>query len=145
MANDPCSAGFFSKLFSGNAIVCSDSFRAAQTASGEAQIQSVADNAAENYNDLVATATQTAADKQAAQVSSDVNAIDDSVAASTLGRIFQADCDGSPGIDLSIVGGPCIKNSTLKEVALGLLLALIVGFFIYGAAILGPFIPKGRS
>jgi hypothetical protein len=139
---DPCAAGFFSKLWSGNVLVCSQ--QASLTASEQAQIQAVADSAAANYSPAVAAQTQTIADIQKAQASTDTSVITTDIANSSLGNIFGASCNGEPGLDLSIVGGPCLTYTLLKEIGLGLLLAVIVGFFLYGAAVLGPFIPKGR-
>lgn len=117
---DPCAAGFFSKLFSGNTIVCSDTFKSYEISSGQAQIQSVVDNAPTDY---AAEVGQQVADAQKQAFITDVNAINRDVANSDIGTTCD---DGSPGIDLTIIGLPCIKYSWLKWGAVGIAALLVL-------------------
>jgi hypothetical protein len=127
MADQP-KCGFLDQLF-GNAIVCSETFKDYQTASGQAEIQSAADNTAKYYgsDSVSAQVAQASADAQKKAFTGDVNAIDLSIENSTFGKVFGADCDGNPGIDLSFVGAGCIKYSTLK----------IAGLVVGGLTLLG--------
>lgn len=146
MATDPCSESLVSRILAGNAIVCSDTLKSYEVSAGQAQIQSVADNAAQYYGPGSITA-QTAAQIAAAQetqVPLDVNSTTLAVALSSAGKVFGADCNGEPGLDLSFIGGPCMTYTLLREIGLGIALALVAGVVLYGMAIFGPFIPKGR-
>jgi len=134
---NPCSAGFLSQVFSGNAIVCSDTFKNYEAESEKSQIQSVADNAAAAYgqDSLAANVAQTAADQQEQQATDDVNNVTDAVASSTAGQIFTTCSDGSGG--LAIPGLPCIDYNYIIYGVIGLVL-------LYVFATVASFIPKPR-
>jgi hypothetical protein len=136
--NPACNASVFSQLVSGNLIVCSSTFQSAQVESEQAQIQSVADNAAQNYGDdsVVANITQSAADQQEAQASSDVTAIDNAIAASNVDQFFTTCSDGNDGI--AIPGLPCINYTYI----LYGLIALVVLYFL---AVAQSFVPRPRG
>src|SRR5271168_4851644 len=89
-APNPCSASFVSQVFSGNAIVCSQTFQDYETEDATSQIQSVVDNANTNYGEGSATAqvAQTIATQQEAQTAADVASTTSAVASSTVGQIF---------------------------------------------------------
>lgn len=131
----------------GNAIVCSDTFQDSITKSGQAQIQTVADNADKYYGPDSATAqvAHQVAQSEEAQVPGDTTAIVEAVENSSLGSVFNADCGSGPGVDLSFFGGPCITYTLLKEIALGVGAALVIGALLYAFAVVSPFIPKGRK
>jgi hypothetical protein len=144
---NPCDGSLLSRILAGNAVVCSDTFKQYETKSATGQIQSVADNAATNYgaDSVTAQVAQQTATAQEAQVPLDTSNITQAVAASSAGKVFGADCNGEPGLDLSIVGGPCLTYTLLREIGLGVLLAATAGMILYGVAIFGPLIPKGRN
>jgi hypothetical protein len=133
--NDPCQASLFSQVFSGNAIVCSSTFKDYETKSAQDSIQSVADNAAKFYDSTVADISQTAADQQEAQVPTDVQDTSESIANSTVGQVFTTCSNGDSGI--SVPGLPCIPWSYLAYGGI----ALIVLYFL---AIISSFVPRPR-
>ena len=136
MSSAPCDAGFLSQVFSGNAIVCNSSFQQYETDSGVAQIQSVIDNADTFYSGTAADAVaNTVGSQQETQVSEDVANVTDSISNSSAGKTCS---DGSPGIDLTFLGGPCIKFLWL-EIGGGIIIALIILYFL---AIFSSVIPK---
>lgn len=101
--------GFLTNLWNGNAIVCNDTFKQSQIDSGQAEIQSAVDNAPDSAAQQVG---QQVANAQKLAFVSDVNAIFSDVAKSaTAGKTCD---DGSPGIDLTLIGLPCLKYSWFK-------------------------------
>jgi hypothetical protein len=134
-AASPCSAGFGSQLLSGNLITCSSTFKDYLQSSETDQIQSVADNAAANYDSDVANVAQTAADQAESQAQSDVDNVTNAVASSTYAQVFTTCDDGNAG--LSLPGLPCIDWTYL---GLGVA-ALVVLYFV---AVFSSFIPRGR-
>lgn len=133
MSTSPCAAGFLSRVFSGNEIVCNSSFQNMETTNATSQIQSVVDNADTFYDDTVSSVAQTAATQQEAQVSFDVANVTDAISSSTAGQFFSTCPDGNGGI--AIPGGPCIDY----EYLIFGVLALVALYFI---AIFSSFIPK---
>lgn len=134
-ANDPCQAGFVSQLFSGNAIVCSSTFKDYETKSAQESIQAVADNASTYYDDRVAGVAQAAADVQESYVPTDVQDTSEYIASSNVGQVFTTCGNGSAGI--AIPGLPCIPYSYLMYGAI----ALVV---LYILALVSSFIPRPR-
>lgn len=130
-----CDQSFISQVLSGNAIVCDSTFQDALTSAEQSDIGQVVQNAVDNYGSDSAAAVATASEgaQQAANAVSDNQAITNSIANTP-----------TCGLDFSFIGGPCIPYKTLEEIGIGLAAALLLGFFIYGYAILSPFIPKGR-
>jgi hypothetical protein len=133
-----CSGGFLKNLWSGNAIVCSDTFQQSQVKSGQAQIQSVVDNAAEFYgpNSPAVIAGQASADQQKSSFVNDVLGIDADVINSDDGKTCD---DGAPGINLSILGLPCLKYSWFKWGAVAVVALLV----LYVVALGRSFLPRG--
>jgi hypothetical protein len=123
-----CDAGFWSQLFSGNAIVCSDTFKQYEAGQSTKQIIDATEYAKSNYpGNAVVAAIQDDAASTAAQFSQDsVNVI-----ASQL-----ADNPSCEGLDFSWLGGPCITKTWLY-VAGGLAAAIF--FFVYVAPLLSLF------
>ena len=137
MAAPDCSAGFFSQLFAGNAIVCNKTFQNYEVQSEKDAIQSVADNAAAAYGEgsSVAQIAQTTATQQEAQATDDVQNVTDTIAASTVDQLFTTCDDGNSGI--AIPGLPCI-DWTYLGIGIGVLILL------YFVAVFSAFIPKPR-
>lgn len=141
-----CSASIFSQILSGDALVCSKTLQNYETSSSQKSVQAVADATVANQgaDSVAAQVTEQFAATQEALAPNDTSNVTSAIVASSAGKVFGASCNGEPGLDLSLVGGPCLTYTLLKEIGLGILLALAVGTFLYGAAVLGPFIPKGR-
>jgi len=139
MATAPsaCSAGFLSQVFSGNAIVCNQTFQDILADDEVSQIQSVVDNAVQNYGADSSTVqvAQTAASQQEAQAASDVANVTDAISSSTVGQIFTTCSSGDSG--LSIPGLPCISFFWI-----GIGLASLVALYIL--AIVSSVIPRPR-
>lgn len=137
MADDPCSAGFFSKLFSGNAIVCSETFQNYEKTQETAAIQSVADNASAAYGEgsAIAQLTQTTATQQEAQVTGDVADVTTAIADSTAGQLFTTCDNGDAG--LALPGLPCVP-----WLYLGFGVGALV--LLYVLALVSSVIPRSR-
>lgn len=120
-----CDAGFFTQLFQGNAIVCSDTFKSMLIGDSTKQIISDAQYAQSNYpGDAVIQAIQQDAIDTASQFSeSAVNTVTSKLA-------DNPSCDG---LDFTFFGGPCITKTWLY-VAGGI--AALVFFFVYVAPLL---------
>lgn len=120
-----CDAGFFSRLFSGNLIVCSDTFQSYQVGAATNQIIDEAQYAQKNYpGDAVVQAIQQDAIDTASQFAqSEVKNVDEQLAK-------DVSCDG---LDFSFLGGPCITKTWLY-VAGGI--AALLFFFVYVAPVL---------
>lgn len=126
--SDGCSGSFFAQLFSGNAIVCSDTYKSYLAAKSTQQIINDAQYAQANYpGDAVVQAIQQDAIDHAAEFSQD--SVD--VVTSKL-----ADNPSCTGLDFTFFGGPCITKTWLY-VAGGLAAAIF--FFVYVAPFLGLF------
>lgn len=144
--SDPCSAGFFSRLFSGDAIICSGAFQSYEQSQEEAGIQSVADNASTNYGagSLTASVAAQASNAQILASKLDTSTINSELAQTDAGKILNSTCDGAPGIDLSIVGGPCLSYDQLKKYGLYAGLGIGALIILYVLGIVSSFIPKRR-
>jgi ribulose 1,5-bisphosphate carboxylase large subunit-like protein len=136
-ATNPCNDSFLSQIWSGNAIVCSDTFKNYETKNANTQIQSVVDNAKTNYGEGSATAqiAESVATQQEAQTASDVENVNQAVAKSKVGQIFTTCDSGDSG--LAIPGLPCIS---FKWIALGIG-GLVVLYFL---ALVSSVIPRPR-
>jgi hypothetical protein len=137
MATNPCATSFLSQVFSGNAVVCNQTFQDSETTDATAQIQSVVDNADTFYGeDSPAFATaSTAASQQEAQVSADISNVTNSVASSNVGQIFTTCDDGNGG--LAIPGLPCIDYNYLIYGVVGLIV-------LYILALVNSIVPRPR-
>jgi len=144
MSAPDCSAGILSQILNGNAIVCNETFQGSLASSEKAQIETVPANASTNYGEGSAPAlvADEIANSEIQQAANDTQTISSDISASPTGRTFGADCNGSPGVNLSLVGGPCLSYTLLKEIGIGVILALLAGVLLYGFAIVSPFIPK---
>jgi hypothetical protein len=126
MSDTGCDAGFFTQLFQGNAIVCSDTYKSYLAGNATKQIIEDAQYAQSNYpGDAVVQSIQQDAIDTARQFSeSEVNTVTSKLA-------DNPSCDG---LDFTFFGGPCITRTWIY-VALGLAGAIF--FFIYVAPVLG--------
>lgn len=137
MAAPDCSAGFFSQLWSGNAIVCNKTFQEYEVQTEKDAVQSVADNAKEAYGEgsAIANLTQTTATQQEAQVEADVANVTEAISSSTAGQIFTTCDNGGSGI--AIPGLPCVNWSYI-----GIGFGVIV--LLYLLAVFAPLISRSR-
>lgn len=127
MASDPCAAGFFSQLFHGNALLCVQ--KSGNVAAGQAEIQSVADNASQAYgpDSIAAQVAQQTADVQKNYVVGDVTQITSDIGNSDIGNpLLNDSCDG---LDFTVVGLGCLTKTTLYVVA-GIIVLIILGPYL---------------
>ena len=116
-SSNPCDASFLSQLWSGNAIVCSQSFRNYQVDSAVQQQVDTLQNV-QNYYGNDPTTVAVAASSTAAAIAAapgDVDSIDNSIAATT-------NCDG---LDFSFIGGGCI-STTYIWIAVGAIVLIVL-------------------
>lgn len=139
MSAPDCS--LYGRVFGGNAILCSDTFKSYLASKETSQIQSVADNASSAYgsDSVVAQVTQQTATVQEKYAKDDTEKIVSDVATSKVGLVFGGSCAGEPGADLTLIGGPCIKYSTLKWIGAGVAVIFLLGVFLYAYSVTTPF------
>ena len=139
-AANPCNDSFLSQVFSGNAIVCSDTFKNYLTTSESDAVQKVADNAqAQADAGLIsqesADVAQTSADQQEAQATDDTTNVTTAIANSKVGQIFTTCDNGDAG--LAVPGLPCISWKWLGIGAVALIA-------LYVAALVSSVVPRPR-
>lgn len=130
--------------FKGNGIICSDSFRQYESDQEQAGIMQVARNASDNYgaDSITAQVAEQAAIAQSKAALTDISTINDELAQTSAGKIFGGACDDGPGLDLSIIGGPCLSYALLKKVGIGFGILVAVGMILYALGIVRSFIPS---
>lgn len=133
----PCSRSYLSQLFSGNAIVCSTTFKNYLVSDEQASVQKVVDNAQTYYgtDSAAAQVAEATATQQEAQAPGDVTNTTDSVAASMAGQFFTTCNNGDSGIALPGLG--CVSWKYLSYGAI----ALVVLYFL---ALVSSFVPRPR-
>lgn len=126
MADDPCNASGFGQFLAGNYLLCRQ--RAGLIAQGQAEIQSVADNAAKYYgaDSVTAQVTQVAADANKAAVPQDVDAI------------TKDNASFCAGADLSLIGLGCITKFKFSLIIAGVVALFSLPYLL-------PFILRPRS
>jgi len=139
-APNPCNDSLFGRVLSGNAIVCSSTFKDYLTKSEQDAVQDVADRAqaqadAGYISQHSADVAQTAADQQSEQADADTENVTDAIAKSKVGQIFTTCDNGDSG--LAIPGLPCVS---WKWIGIGAA-ALVV---LYVLALVSSFVPRPR-
>ena len=134
MASAGCDAGFFSRLFSGNAIVCSDAYKSYLAGQDAQQIISDAEYAKSNYqgNQVVQNIWNDVESSAETTATADVNGITNSLAKDA------TTCSG--GLDFTWVGGGCVDTDAIKKwLIIGGVVAGAIFFFVYVAPVLSLF------
>lgn len=129
MATNPCDAGFLTKLLQGNAIVCSQTFKAYQVADAVQQQTDALSNVQQYYsgNDIVQQVADNATAAAIAASTGDVASIDSTTAASSVGNpISNPDCSG---VDLTVIGIGCVQSYYIW-IAIAIIALLLITMFL---------------